>query len=323
MNGSALAPPLPAARSAAPAPAPAPTPGVGRLPRRFWTRTFLAAPAAVALTLLGRVLAGTVMPIAPAFAPLHVPPIAVLTAVGLHAAAVVLALCFRFTVHPLRWYRRIAVAVLLASVVPDVALLATGVPGATPASVGLLVVLHLVAGAVGLWLLPALAVGRGWPDPGRPDRGRPPAHPTPAASPFEASPFKDGATSFGTFYLLHYLLAVYPDDATAARAAEALRAAGFAADDVVEAPGAEVVQHAQDVRSEQGVLTRLREQWSRLYTDGAEASRQLVDLAGRGAAFVLAYAPEDAQWNRAADAVRPLRPAILRYYGAFTVTNLG
>lgn len=135
-------------------------------------------------------------------------------------------------------------------------------------------------------------------------------------------PFKDGAASFGAFYPKHYVLAVFADDATAARAADALRASGFAADDVVEAPGADIVQHAKDARSEQGLLTRLREQWSKLYTDGSAASRQLVDLAGRGAAFVLAYAPEDAQSDRAAGVLRPLGPAVLRHYGTFTVTDL-
>lgn len=135
-------------------------------------------------------------------------------------------------------------------------------------------------------------------------------------------PFKDGAASFGSFYPKHYVLAVCADDAAAARAAAALGAAGFAPDDVVAASGAEVVAHAQDAKAAQGALTRLRAQWSRLYTDGADASRQLVELAGRGAAFVLAYAPDDGQADRAADAVRPLGPAVLRYYGAFTVTDL-
>jgi hypothetical protein len=141
--------------------------------------------------------------------------------------------------------------------------------------------------------------------------------------PAAESPFKDGSSSFGAFYPKHYVLAVFPNDATAAEAAAALRAAGFAGENVVEATGAEFVTRAETARADQSTLTRLREQWSRLYTDGSDASRQLVDFAGRGAAFVLAYASEDAEAERAADAVRPLRPEILRYYGAFTVTDLG
>ena len=135
-------------------------------------------------------------------------------------------------------------------------------------------------------------------------------------------PFKDGAESFGAFYPKPYVLAVFADGETAARGADALRASGFAADDLVEAPGAEFVERAQGARSEQGPLTRLREQWSKLYTDGSAASHELVDLAGRGAAFVLAYAPEGAQSDRAAAVLRPLGPAVLRCYGTFTVPGL-
>lgn len=136
------------------------------------------------------------------------------------------------------------------------------------------------------------------------------------------SPLKDGDTSFGTFYPKHYVLAAYPDDATAGRAGDALRAAGFAADDVVSASGAEVVARSEAETAHQGALTRLREQWSRLYTDGSAESKRLLDLAGQGAAFVLAYAPEEDQTNRAAAALRPLGPEVLRYFGTFTVTDL-
>lgn len=144
---------------------------------------------------------------------------------------------------------------------------------------------------------------------------------TGAGAPHEP-PFKDGASSFGSFYPKHYVLAVFADDAAATRAADALRSAGFAADDVVQVPGAEFVEHARDARAGQGALTRLREKWSRLYTDDADASQRLVDLAGQGAAFVLAYAPDDAASTRAAAAVQGMQPAVLRYYGGLAVTDL-
>ena len=136
------------------------------------------------------------------------------------------------------------------------------------------------------------------------------------------SPFKDGDASFGSFYPKHYVLAVYPDDAAAGRAADALRAAGFAPDDLVEVSGGDVLAHEQTAHAHEGVLARLGAQWSRLYTDASAGATQLIDLARQGAGFVLAYAPDDAASGRAADVLRPEDPEVLRYYGTFTVTDL-
>lgn len=314
---TSISTPAPASRTHVTLRASAPEPGtpgahalgLGRLPTRLWRRTFVTAPIAVGATLLTRVLGGTVVAIPPAFAPLQIPPIGVLTAVGLHLAAAVLALCFRFAAHPLRLYRRVAMGVLIASAVPDLALLLRRAPGATPGTVGLLLLLHLVAGVVGVWLLPALAVGRGGAATAEPS--------TPAAS-----PFRNGARSFGTFYPRHYVLAVYADAAAARRAVDALNAAGFAGDDVLTASGATVVAHEQAMEVGRGALARVGEQWARLYTDASAASRRLRDAAEHGAAFVLAYAPEDDRVARAADALRPFGPDVLHHFGTFTVTKL-
>lgn len=136
-------------------------------------------------------------------------------------------------------------------------------------------------------------------------------------------PLKDGETSFGSFFPKNYVLAVFKTDAEAAKAGEALRAAGFSEEDVIVASGADVVEHDEAVRSQQGVMAKLGEKWSRLYTDEAADADALITMAGQGAAFVLTYAPEEEDTTRAAAVLRPLSPPIFRKYDLTRITELG
>ena len=133
---------------------------------------------------------------------------------------------------------------------------------------------------------------------------------------------KDGSQSFGSFYPKHYVLAIFDTDDEARRAGTALSAAGFAADDVIVASGADVVAHEQQAKAEQSVFAKLGEQWSKLYTDESDVAHKLMDAARKGAAFVLAYAPEDDQTQRATAVLKPMHPPILRKYDALTVSDL-
>jgi hypothetical protein len=134
-------------------------------------------------------------------------------------------------------------------------------------------------------------------------------------------PFKDGSSSFGSFYPKNYVLAVFNTDADAAAAGDALHSAGFAADDVIVASGKDVVAHQHAVKEEQTIFARIGEQWSKLYTDESADARAMIDFAERGAAFVLAYAPEDEQTNRAVAALRTLHPPVMRKYGTLAITE--
>ncbi|MEO7996325.1 MAG: hypothetical protein ABI852_02710 [Gemmatimonadaceae bacterium] len=138
-----------------------------------------------------------------------------------------------------------------------------------------------------------------------------------------AAPLKDGAQSFGSFFPKNYVLAVFSSDADAARADEALRAAGFASDDVIVTAGHDVVDFDTAAHSEQGLLSRLGEKWSRLYTDEAQDAEAIINLARAGSAFVLAYAPEDEQTTHATNALKPLHPTVLRKYDTLKITELG
>ncbi|MEP6832217.1 MAG: hypothetical protein ABJB74_02440 [Gemmatimonas sp.] len=138
----------------------------------------------------------------------------------------------------------------------------------------------------------------------------------------DTAPLKDGGSSFGSFFPKNYVLAVFPNHADGERAGAALGAAGFATEDVIVASGSDVAEHDAAVRSQQGLLSKLGEKWSRLYTDEAADADALMKLAQQGAAFVLAYAPEEADTERATSVLRPFSPPVFRKYDAMKVTEL-
>ena len=135
-------------------------------------------------------------------------------------------------------------------------------------------------------------------------------------------PFKDGASSFGAFYPKNYVLAVFAEEATAKKAADGALGVGFSRDEVIVASGADVVAHERDVEADKGILSKIGEQLSRLYTDESADSQTLVYLAGQGAAFVLVYAPEDDHTTKAAACLRGFGPTVMRKYGTLAITEL-
>ena len=136
-------------------------------------------------------------------------------------------------------------------------------------------------------------------------------------------PLRDGEQSFGSFYPKNYVLAVFNDAGAATRTGEALAAAGLQAEDIIVASGSDVADHDADVQAQKGVLAKLGEKWSRLYTDEAADADALMMYARRGATFVLAYAPDEAKTELATKAIQPLHPDIFRKYDTLAVTELG
>ncbi len=138
----------------------------------------------------------------------------------------------------------------------------------------------------------------------------------------DEAPFKDSASSFGMFYPKNYVLAVFANEATARKAGDGARAAGFSDDDVIVASGAELVAREQDVAEEQGMFAKIGEQLSKLYTDESAASQALVKLAAGGAGFVFVHAPEDEETTTAATVLREFRPSVMRKYGTLAIAEL-
>lgn len=138
----------------------------------------------------------------------------------------------------------------------------------------------------------------------------------------DTPPLNEGGTSFGSFYPKNYVLAVFLNDPDADTAGHALETAGFASDDIIVASGADVADHDDAVQSQQGIFAKLGEKWSRLYTDEAAKADTLMAMARDGAAFVLAYAPEDDDAERAANTLKAFNPKVLRKYGTLAITEM-
>jgi hypothetical protein len=119
----------------------------------------VAVVVAVAVNLLIRTVAVSLLGIGEGFLPLGVGPTVVFTVAGMVGAGVVFGLIMRFVKRrPVRLFRRVALVVLLVSLVPDVLMLFSGsMPGATVASVGTLMVEHVASWAVAVGVLTTLA----------------------------------------------------------------------------------------------------------------------------------------------------------------------
>jgi hypothetical protein len=123
---------------------------------RLSTRTIAVRGAVAALVATVAnvviVLVAGAAGIAPGFRPLSLPPVAFLTLVGVVGATVVFRVLAGRSASPERTFRRVAAAVLLISLVPDLGLL-VGDPAATPAGVVVLMLMHVVAAAAAVWVL--------------------------------------------------------------------------------------------------------------------------------------------------------------------------
>ena len=116
-----------------------------------------AGVATVAVAVLVNVVIRTVAVFGEGFLPLGVGPTVFFTMVGMAGAVVVFGLMLRFAKRPVRMFRRVALAVLLVSLVPDVLmLLAPSMPGTTVAGVLTLMVEHVVSWAVAVGVLTRL-----------------------------------------------------------------------------------------------------------------------------------------------------------------------
>jgi hypothetical protein len=126
---------------------------LGRITSRpLAVRTVLAAVIAAGAN-VALLLAVQSAGIAPEFRALAIPPVAILSVVGAIGAAAVYAYLERRGENAASRFRRIAIAVLVVSFVPDVALLFVD-EAATVAAIVALMLMHVVVAAVCLATIP-------------------------------------------------------------------------------------------------------------------------------------------------------------------------
>jgi hypothetical protein len=134
--------------------------------------------------------------------------------------------------------------------------------------------------------------------------------------------FKEGETEFSVFYPKGYVLAAFPDAATAEAAADALRGSGFDAGDVNVTPGADAIARHREYQDQRTAADRIKQFFAGLYGDESDLLTHLLALAQQGDVMVVAYAPDDERTDRAATVLRPMSPGLLVKYGALAVTDL-
>jgi hypothetical protein len=126
---------------------------------RLWWVGLLAAVVAVIGNILVQVIASAAYTIPAGFQPFQIPRLAIFTVVGVAGATGVFALLGRFTQRPVRWFWITSVVVLLLSFIPNILML-TGtlpVPGTTVPGVISLMIIHIVAAAAAVGILPRAA----------------------------------------------------------------------------------------------------------------------------------------------------------------------
>ena len=110
---------------------------------------------AVVVNVVIRTVAISVLGIGEGFLALSLGPTVAFTVIGVTGAVVVFGLIARFSGRPVLMFRRVALLVLLISLVPDVLLLfSSPIPGTTTAGVITLMLEHVASWAVAVAVLP-------------------------------------------------------------------------------------------------------------------------------------------------------------------------
>ena len=124
----------------------------------------------------------------------------------------------------------------------------------------------------------------------------------------------DHPQSMGTFKPVGHVVVAMPDDERAARAVQDLRAAGFAAEDILEYTAAE----------EDDEMDRMLSHTSDFAGFGYEVAlmRKYQALAKDGASWLIVFAPEDRQHQRVAEVVKTHGALMAEKYHRLVIEDL-
>lgn len=124
----------------------------------------------------------------------------------------------------------------------------------------------------------------------------------------------DHPQSFGAFKPVGHVVVAMPDDPSAAAAAQALRAAGFEAEDILEYTAAE----------EDDEMDRMLQHASDLAGFGYEISlmRRYQELAREGASWLIVFAPDDERAQVVAEVVKAHGARMAEKYHRLVIEDL-
>ncbi len=125
------------------------------------SRILLGGAVAIVLSIIGNLIllwiANLLLTIPSEFDPLGSLRISIFTALFVIGGVSVYAILAAKTVHPIRTYQRIAWIFLIVSFIPDIAMLFVDfMPGADLTAVIVLMLTHVVAGLICIYVLPAM-----------------------------------------------------------------------------------------------------------------------------------------------------------------------
>jgi hypothetical protein len=120
--------------------------------------------------------------------------------------------------------------------------------------------------------------------------------------------------AFGVFSPTGYVVLAFPKDADATKAREALLGGGYDEDEILQATAAEVQTDIESTRPAVSVLATL----------GTDLEHQDVHLeaAKQGHAFLLVYAPSEAETSRVMRVARRFHVRLAHKYNRLTVEDL-
>lgn len=124
----------------------------------------------------------------------------------------------------------------------------------------------------------------------------------------------DHPQSFGAFKPVGHVVVAMPDDPSAATAAQALRGAGFEAEDILEYTAAE----------EDDEMDRMLQHASDLAGFGYEIAlmRRYQELAKAGASWLIVFAPDEEQAQAVADVARAHGALMAEKYHRLVIEDL-
>jgi hypothetical protein len=122
--------------------------------RPVWRAGVTAAALAVIVNAIVRTITGSAFNISPEFRPFTWPQFTLFTVIGVLGATLLYAYLLRRAERPRETFRKIAIAVLLVSFLPDVGLLVTqAVPGMSMPAFVALIIMHITTAAISIRLL--------------------------------------------------------------------------------------------------------------------------------------------------------------------------
>jgi hypothetical protein len=133
--------------------------------------------------------------------------------------------------------------------------------------------------------------------------------------------FKGSDTKFGIFYPTDYLVAIFPDMASAHKAARALGFHGFLDEDVITVPGTEVIRFADEHLKHTSLWGTLMQQLSRMFATEEIYTDHDLKLAAWGCPFMAVYCPDQKRNQDAWKLIEPFEPIVARHYALTCVEH--